>query len=96
MLLVDEAGALAALPDMLPEDPAAHRRLFDRVLTVVTAAGPPSDAQRARLREIAERLGLDQDQVTDGRDVAQQAPAERPAAPASARRAPRRRAAAQR
>ena len=69
MLLIDEEAALAALSDLLPEDPEARRGLFDRVMTVSTASGPPGEAQRSHLRELAERFGLDPDAVVDARKL---------------------------
>ncbi len=86
MLLIDEGAALAALPDLLPEDLETRRKLFARVLAVSTAAGPPSTTRRARLCELAERFGLDPDDAVDGKRL-KVVPKDRPAAPRSARRA---------
>ncbi len=85
MLLIDEGAALATLPDLLPEDAKARQMLFDRVLAVSTAAGPPSTTRRARLREVAERFGLDPDGAVDGKRQ-QMVPKGRPAARRPARR----------
>ncbi len=59
MVLIDEEAALTTLPDLLPEDPEARRALFDRVVKVTSAAGPPSDLKRSRLQQLAERFGLE-------------------------------------
>ncbi len=105
MLLIDEEAAIRALPDLLPKDPKARRKLFDEVLSVSTAAGPPSEKRRAHLRELATCFGLDPDVAVDGRKLevvakdqvespSEQRPA--PAAPVSRTPAarPRRRTAA--
>ena len=98
-------GRIGALPDLLPKDPKARRKLFDEVLSVSTAAGPPSEKRRAHLRELASCFGLDPDVAVDGRKLevvakdqveaqSEQRPA--PAAPVSRTPAarPRRRTAA--
>ena len=53
------------LPRLLPEDAGARKNIFDRVLTVTTASGPPSETRRDRLRALAERFGLDPDTALD-------------------------------
>jgi hypothetical protein len=85
MLLIDEGAALATLPDLLPEDAKARQMLFDRVLAVSTAAGPPSTTRRARLREVAERFGLDPESAVNGKRQ-QMVSKGRPAARRPARR----------
>lgn len=59
MLLIDEQAAMMALPDLLPDELQERRKLFDRILKVTTAAGPPSELRRNRLRQLAERFGLE-------------------------------------
>ncbi len=65
MLVIDEEQALATLTDLLPDDLQERRRLFGFVISVTTAAGTPSEIRRARLRTLAERLGLDPDEAAD-------------------------------
>ena len=59
MLLIDEEAALAALPDLLPKGLAERKALYDKVLSVTTAAGPPSARRQARLQHLAEVFGVD-------------------------------------
>jgi hypothetical protein len=95
MLLLDEEQALATLPDLLPDDPKVRRELFDKVLKVTTAARPPSEERRSRLRDLAERFGLDADAAIDGRPikvVAKEQPDERPMPTRPVRRTPSARA----
>ena len=95
MLLIDEEAAMRTLPDLLPTDPKARRKLFEEVLSVSTAAGPPSDIRRAHLRELATCFGLDPDVAVDGRKLevvakeqAEPQSDERPAPTAPVTRAP--------
>ena len=91
MLLIDEQAGMMALPDLLPDDPKERQELFDRVLRVTTAAGPPSDMRRRRLRELAERFGLDADAAIDGRTlqvIAEEGPEERATPARAGRRTP--------
>ena len=54
-LLLDEEGALSAIPRMLPADPAARAETFRKIRLVVSAAGEPSGERAERLARI-ERL----------------------------------------
>ena len=67
MLLLDEEMAMETLPRLMPEDTEARKDIFDRVLTVTTASGPPSDLRLGRLRALAERFGLDPDSAVDSK-----------------------------
>ena len=52
MLLIDAAGAIAAIPSMLPRDTGMRAQAFELIKHVVEAAGMlPSDGQQ-RLRHI--------------------------------------------
>jgi hypothetical protein len=59
MLLLDTEGALAAIPSMLPPEPAARREAFDLIKMVLGASGAPSGEDRNRLDEIARLFGID-------------------------------------
>ncbi len=89
MLLIDEAEALETLPKLLPDDLEERRDLFNRVQKVTTAAGAPSDIRLARLRELAERYGLEASVV----DKRQLRAVEGPKRAAARATAPRRRTA---
>ncbi len=65
MLLLDEEEAMEKLPGLLPDDEGARAKIFERVLSVTTAAGPPSETRLRRLRTLAERFGLDADSGVD-------------------------------
>ena len=58
MLLLDEEAALAALPDLLPDDEEQRRTAFDVLGTVVTATGDLNKDARTRLARVAELFGL--------------------------------------
>jgi hypothetical protein len=75
------------LPDLLPDDPGGRKELFDRVLRVTTAAGPPSETRRARLRDLAERFGLGAEYAVESRTL-KVVTKKRPAPARPARRTP--------
>jgi hypothetical protein len=52
ILRMDEAKAVAALPRLLPADPAKRRLLVDAVAKVVTASGPLAGEAAARLARL--------------------------------------------
>ena len=59
MLLIDPDGALAAIPSMLPADPAVCTEAFGLIKTVLEASGALSGEDSKRLGEIARLFGLD-------------------------------------
>jgi hypothetical protein len=58
IMLLDRAAAIAAIPAMLPEDPARRDRLLGGIRLVAEATGPLDDAAEARLAEIAALIGV--------------------------------------
>jgi hypothetical protein len=58
LLLIDQDAALAAIPQMLPEDAATRRLALDLVKRVLTALGPLDGEDQARLARITRLLGL--------------------------------------
>ncbi|MBX9749015.1 MAG: DUF3141 domain-containing protein [Roseococcus sp.] len=58
LLRMDEAGAIAALPALLPEDAAARGKAFAALREVVLAQGALSPAGEARLAELAAIFGV--------------------------------------
>ena len=52
MLLIDEAAAIAALPALLPEDPAIRREAFEVLRSVVEATGAMPEEVAGRLAEM--------------------------------------------
>ena len=59
MLHIDPDGALAAIPSMLPADPAVCTEAFGLIKTVLEASGALSGEDSKRLGEIARLFGLD-------------------------------------
>ena len=51
-LLLDQKSALAAIPKMLPEDPATRKEALEAIRRVVTAIGTPAGVRAERLAEI--------------------------------------------
>ena len=51
-LLLDPKEALAAIPKMLPEDPAVRKEYLDALRRIVTASGKPEGLRAERLAEI--------------------------------------------
>jgi pimeloyl-ACP methyl ester carboxylesterase len=58
MLLIDPEAALAAIPSMLPDDPAARREAFDLITEIVGATGDYSAEDRERMARIARLFGV--------------------------------------
>ena len=56
-LLLDQETALAAIPEMLPKDPARRKEALEAVHRVVTATGELEGAKAERLAEIEELFG---------------------------------------
>ena len=57
MLLLDQEAALAAIPNMLPEDMDARRAAFASIHKVLSAAGEISGETKTRLDRVAELFG---------------------------------------
>ena len=60
ILLLDQDGALAAIPKMLPRDAAQRRQAFDALTRILSARGPLDDEDQRRLARVAELFALDQ------------------------------------
>lgn len=58
MLLVDQEAALAAIPEMLPDDPDIRHQAFDLITEVMDARGEYSSEDRERMRRIASLFGV--------------------------------------
>jgi hypothetical protein len=58
MLLLDQEAALAAIPNMLPQDMDARRAAFASIHEVLSAAGKISGETRTRLDRVAALFGL--------------------------------------
>jgi hypothetical protein len=57
IMLLDHDAAVAAIPGMLPDDPALRARFTATLRQVLEALGPLSAEDEARLGEIAALLG---------------------------------------
>ena len=57
-LLLDQDGALAAIPKMLPADPAARAKMLESIRRTVSAAGKVSGERAERLAQV-EKLFAD-------------------------------------
>jgi pimeloyl-ACP methyl ester carboxylesterase len=64
MLLIDEKAALAALPALLPADPATRSQGFDAIRQVMAACGETSEEDENRLSEIRALFGIGDDGAT--------------------------------
>jgi pimeloyl-ACP methyl ester carboxylesterase len=53
MLLIDQEAALAAIPEMLPDDPDIRRKAFSLIREVMDARGEYSAEDRSRMQHIA-------------------------------------------
>jgi hypothetical protein len=56
-LLLDQKRALAAIPKMLPKDPATRNDILAKIRRVVSAVGKPEDVRAERLVEIERLFG---------------------------------------
>jgi hypothetical protein len=63
MLLLDNEGALSAIPSMLPPEPETRQKAVDLIKDVLSAAGELSDEDRERLQRI-DRLFGKEDRLT--------------------------------
>ncbi len=59
MLLLDQQGALAAIPKLLPEDVNERRALFASMREVLSASGEIAGERASRLQRIATLFGVD-------------------------------------
>ncbi|MGH8471148.1 MAG: DUF3141 domain-containing protein, partial [Gammaproteobacteria bacterium] len=59
MLLLDEEGAVRAIPAMLPKDRDQREQAFALVREVMLGAGEPSEERRRRLARVAELFGIE-------------------------------------
>ncbi|MCU0986805.1 MAG: DUF3141 domain-containing protein [Acetobacteraceae bacterium] len=57
LMLLDREAAIAAIPAMLPDDPARRSRIITGIRMVAEATGPLDAAAEARLAEIAAIIG---------------------------------------
>ncbi|MGH8507289.1 MAG: DUF3141 domain-containing protein [Gammaproteobacteria bacterium] len=58
-LLLDEEGAINAIPAMLPKDRAQRQEALSIVREIVLAAGEPSEERRRRLARVARLFGVE-------------------------------------
>ncbi len=58
IMILDRQAAVAAIPALLPEDPARRDRLVAGIRLVAEATGPLDEASEARLAEIATLIGV--------------------------------------
>jgi len=68
MLLLDQEGALAAIPKLLPEDINQRRAVFAAMRTVLSASGEVSGERARRLQRVAALFGVD---AAEGAEAAQ-------------------------
>jgi pimeloyl-ACP methyl ester carboxylesterase len=59
MLLLDQEGALAAIPKMLPEDIGQRRAMLATIRAVLSAVGEISGERARRLQRVAGLFGID-------------------------------------
>ena len=64
MLLIDQQGALAALPSLLPPDAESRSEAFDVVKQVMEACGETSAEDEKRLSEIGRLFGIAEEGAT--------------------------------
>ena len=59
MLLLDQEGALAAIPKLLPNDVNQRRTVLAAMREVLSASGAIADERAARLQRVAGLFGVD-------------------------------------
>ncbi|MGH8587588.1 MAG: hypothetical protein ACREWE_15865 [Gammaproteobacteria bacterium] len=59
MLVLDQEGAVSAIPGMLPDDFEQRQKWFAVIREIVLAAGEPSEERRRRLARVAGLFGVD-------------------------------------
>lgn len=57
-LILDQDSALAAIPKMLPADPATRNDMLEKIRRVVSAVGKPAGVRAKRLAEIEQLFGM--------------------------------------
>jgi hypothetical protein len=60
MLLIDTEGALAAIPSMLPGDPAIRQKGFELITEVLGTTGEYSAEDQQRLERVAQLFGVNE------------------------------------
>lgn len=63
MLLLDQEGALAAIPKLLPDDASARHAAFEAIREVLSASAAISGEVARRLKRVAELFGVDADEL---------------------------------
>ena len=58
MLLIDQDAALAAIPSMLPAAAETRAKAFDMIREVLSARGPLSAEDSARLAQVGRLFGV--------------------------------------
>ena len=65
MLLLDQEGALAAIPKLLPDNANARQSAFSAIRKVLSASAEISGEVAKRLKRIAELFGVDAGELSD-------------------------------
>src|SRR5438874_467957 len=65
MLLLDQEGALAAIPKLLPDNASARHAAFAAIREVLSASAAISGEVAKRLKRVAQLFGVDADEVSD-------------------------------
>jgi uncharacterized protein DUF3141 len=65
MLLLDQEGALAAIPKLLPDNASERQAAFTAIREVLSASAAISGEVAKRLKRVAELFGVDADKVPD-------------------------------
>ena len=65
MLLLDQEGALAAIPKLLPDNANARHAAFSAIREVLSASAAISGEVARRLRRVAELFGVDAGELSD-------------------------------
>jgi hypothetical protein len=59
MLLIDQEAALAAIPEMLPDDFGARRQALDLIAEVLEARGEYAPEDRERMQRVVALFGVE-------------------------------------
>jgi hypothetical protein len=65
MLLLDQEGALAAIPKLLPDNVQERRAAFAVIREVLSASAKISGEAAKRLHQVAELFGVDATEMSD-------------------------------
>jgi hypothetical protein len=65
MLLLDQEGALAAIPKLLPDNASERHAAFTAIREVLSASAAISGEVARRLKRIAELFGVDPNEISD-------------------------------